>query len=111
MSVTRTWRLVAACILAGPLHGLSQEVPVGKPAPSNVRGKQFPMIHPDRRVTFRVTAPDAQKVAVVGHAAEDLALDEERVDDVAAVVADDVADDSDLAGVGVDVEDADVGAR
>jgi enterochelin esterase-like enzyme len=28
------------------------------------------MIHPDRRVTFRVTAPDAQKVAVVGHAAD-----------------------------------------
>ena len=28
------------------------------------------MIHPDRRVTFRVTAPEAQKVAVVGHAAD-----------------------------------------
>lgn len=70
MSVTRTWRLAVACILAVPLHGLSQEAPVGEPAPSNVRGKQFPMIHPDRRVTFRVTAPDALKVAVVGHAAD-----------------------------------------
>jgi enterochelin esterase family protein len=28
------------------------------------------MIHPDRRVTFRVTAPDAREVAVVGHAAD-----------------------------------------
>ena len=70
MSVTRTWRLIAAFVAAWPLHGLTQEAPAGKPAPSNVRGKEFPMIHPDRRVTFRVTAPDAQKVAVAGHAAD-----------------------------------------
>ena len=57
-------------VLAVPLHGLAQEEAAGKPAPSNVRGKEFPKIHPDRRVTFRVTAPDAQKVAVVGHAAD-----------------------------------------
>ncbi len=38
MSVTRTWRLIAAFILAVPLHGLTQEAPAGKPAPSNVRG-------------------------------------------------------------------------
>jgi hypothetical protein len=47
----------------------------------------------------------------VGHPAQDLAFDDQRVDYVAAVVADHVADDRDLAGVGVDVEDADVGAR
>ena len=74
MNATRTWRLVAAFVfvfvLAVPLHGLAQEEAAGKPAPSNVRGKEFPKIHPDRRVTFRVTAPDAQKVAVVGHAAD-----------------------------------------
>lgn len=70
MSVTRTARLIAVFVLAVPLHGLTQETPAGKPAPSNVRGKEFPLIHPDRRVTFRVTAPDAREVAVVGHAAD-----------------------------------------
>jgi len=35
-----------------------------------VRGKEFPIIHQDRRVTFRVTAPDEQKAAVAGHAAD-----------------------------------------
>ena len=70
MSATPTWRWLAAFVLAIPLHGLAQETGAGKPAPSNVRGKEFPMIHPDGRVTFRVTAPDAQKVAVAGHAAD-----------------------------------------
>lgn len=78
MNVTRTWRPMAAFvfvfvfvfILAVPPYGLAQEEAAGKPAPSNVRGKEFPKIHPDRRVTFRVTAPEAQKVAVVGHAAD-----------------------------------------
>jgi GH35 family endo-1,4-beta-xylanase/enterochelin esterase-like enzyme len=32
------------------------------PAPSNVRGAEYPRIHADRRVTFRIKAPDAQKV-------------------------------------------------
>jgi hypothetical protein len=58
--VTRTWRLVAAFLLAVPFHGLAQQDAAGKPAPSNVRGKEFPLIHPDRRVTFRVTAPEAK---------------------------------------------------
>ena len=73
MNVTRTWRPIAAFVFAlvfPPVHGLGQEDPAGKPAPSNVRGKEFPRIHPDRRVTFRVMAPQAQKVAVVGHAAD-----------------------------------------
>jgi enterochelin esterase-like enzyme len=35
-----------------------------KPAASNVMGAQFPRIHADLRVTFRVTAPTAQKVQV-----------------------------------------------
>ena len=70
MSVTRRARLIAVFVLAVPLHGLTQETPAGKPAPSNVRGKEFPLIHPDRRVTFRVAAPDAREVAVVGHAAD-----------------------------------------
>jgi enterochelin esterase-like enzyme len=32
------------------------------PAPSNVRGAQYPQIHSDLRVTFRIKAPDARKV-------------------------------------------------
>jgi enterochelin esterase-like enzyme len=32
------------------------------PAPSNVRGAEYPRIHADLRVTFRIKAPDAQKV-------------------------------------------------
>ena len=33
-----------------------------RPAPSNVRGAEYPRIHPDLRVTFRIKAPDAKKV-------------------------------------------------
>src|ERR1039458_3157587 len=32
-----------------------------KPASSNVMGSEYPRVHSDSRVTFRVTAPDAQK--------------------------------------------------
>jgi enterochelin esterase-like enzyme len=32
------------------------------PAPSNIRGKEYPRIHADLRVTFRIKAPDAKKV-------------------------------------------------
>jgi enterochelin esterase-like enzyme len=32
------------------------------PAPSNIPGQPYPQIHPDLRVTFRIKAPDAQKV-------------------------------------------------
>ena len=34
----------------------------GVPAPSNIRGAAYPRIHDDLRVTFRIKAPDAQKV-------------------------------------------------
>src|SRR5687768_5067374 len=64
MSVTRIGRVIAAFILAVPLHGLSQEAPVGKPAPSNVRGGEYPRILPDRRVVFRARLPEAKTVAV-----------------------------------------------
>ena len=64
MSVTRTWCLIAAFILAVPLHGLTQEAPAGKPAPSNVRGGEYPRILPDRRVIFRTRLPEAKTVAV-----------------------------------------------
>src|ERR1035441_3510659 len=34
------------------------------PASSNVMGSEYPRVHSDSRVTFRVKAPDAQKVQV-----------------------------------------------
>jgi enterochelin esterase-like enzyme len=34
----------------------------GVPAPTNIRGAQYPRIHDDLRVTFRIKAPDAQNV-------------------------------------------------
>ena len=42
--------------------------PAQQPAPSNVRGSEYPKIDPDRRVTFRVKAPNAKSVAVAGRA-------------------------------------------
>jgi enterochelin esterase family protein len=35
-----------------------------RPAPSNVSNAQYPRIHPDRRITFRLRAPAATKVQV-----------------------------------------------
>jgi len=35
-----------------------------KPSSLNIPGALYPCVHPDRRVTFRVQAPDAQKVQV-----------------------------------------------
>ena len=34
----------------------------GVPAPSNIRGSEYPRIHDDLSITFRIKAPDAQKV-------------------------------------------------
>jgi enterochelin esterase-like enzyme len=42
-----------------PLLGAADDA---VPAPSNVRGAQYPRIHPDLRVTFRVNAPAAKRV-------------------------------------------------
>jgi enterochelin esterase-like enzyme len=51
----------AAVILA--VRTLAQEPPpLGTPASSNVPGREFPRIHADLTVTFRVTAPGAKKV-------------------------------------------------
>lgn len=38
----------------------------GIPAPSAVRGSRYPLLHPEGRVTFRVRAPEARRVQVVG---------------------------------------------
>jgi len=64
MNGTRTWRLVAAFMLAAPLYAFTQEAPPGKPAPSNVRGQEYPRVLPDRRVIFKARLPEAKTVAV-----------------------------------------------
>jgi enterochelin esterase-like enzyme len=38
-----------------------------KPASTNIGNAAYPRIHPDLRVTFRLKAPDAKKVQVVGN--------------------------------------------
>lgn len=54
-------------ILAGCLAGLSglPAADTSVPAPSNVRGGEYPRIHSDLRVTFRLRAPTAQSVEVL----------------------------------------------
>ena len=42
----------------------------GRPAPSNVRGKAYPRILGDLRITFRVTAPNAKEVLVAPHSSD-----------------------------------------
>ena len=39
-------------------------IPEGKPASTNVQGQEFPRIHDDNRVTFRLKAPGAKSVAL-----------------------------------------------
>ncbi|WP_261339223.1 alpha/beta hydrolase-fold protein, partial [Singulisphaera acidiphila] len=38
------------------------EPPEGTPASTNIRGAEYPRVHDDLRITFRIKAPDAQKV-------------------------------------------------
>jgi enterochelin esterase-like enzyme len=47
------------CVLAW-----SQPAAEGQPASTNIMNAQYPRVHPDLRVTFRVDAPGAQKVQV-----------------------------------------------
>lgn len=55
--------LTSACFCAGV--GLRGQPPADcKPNALNIPGAPYPCIHPDNRVTFRVNAPDAQKVRV-----------------------------------------------
>ena len=42
----------------------AQSTDDSRPATSNVPGSQYPRIHPDLRITFRVNAPEARKVQV-----------------------------------------------
>ena len=54
--------ILVSLLLASPGWARGEEPSATIPAPSNVRGAEYPRIHPDLRVTFRVKAPDAQKV-------------------------------------------------
>ena len=46
------------------------QAPEGQPAPSTVRGKEYPRILPGPRVVFRVEAPAAKQVAVAGRGSD-----------------------------------------
>ena len=51
--------LLTASLLAFATFSFAQ-----KPAPSTVRGKQFPSVSPNGSVTFKVHAPEAKQVMV-----------------------------------------------
>ncbi len=59
MTVARILPALAACGLMW-----AQAADDSRPATSNVPGSQYPRIHSDLRVTFRVNAPEARKVQV-----------------------------------------------
>ena len=54
--------LVSAMLAAGLCLGQADDE--GKPATSNVMGAEYPRVHADLSVKFRVKAPDAKKVHV-----------------------------------------------
>ncbi len=54
--------LLPLLLAAAPDPGEGSKTADSIPAPSNVRGAEYPRIHADLRVTFRIKAPDAQKV-------------------------------------------------
>src|ERR671933_1944385 len=43
---------------------MNEDLEASIAAPSNVRGAEYPRVHPDLRVTFSLTAPTAQRVQV-----------------------------------------------
>ena len=60
----RMWLAGLLSLLLAAPPGRAQESKPADivPASSNVPGQPYPQIHPDLRVTFRIKAPDAQKV-------------------------------------------------
>lgn len=55
-------RILTVALLGSALWGQGQSD--CKPSALNIPGAPYPCVHPDRRVTFRVEAPNAQKVQV-----------------------------------------------
>jgi enterochelin esterase-like enzyme len=54
--------LLPLLVAAAPEQAERSKPDDSTPAPSNIRGAEYPRIHADLRVTFRIKAPDAQKV-------------------------------------------------
>ncbi len=54
--------LLPLLLAAAPQQSDSSKPAEGVPATSNIRGVPYPRVHDDLRVTFRIKAPDAQKV-------------------------------------------------
>jgi enterochelin esterase-like enzyme len=54
--------LLPLLLAAAPRQAEGPKTADTVPAPTNIRGAEHPRIHDDLRVTFRVKAPDAQKV-------------------------------------------------
>lgn len=61
--------ITLALLLPLPVYAQLQE---GRPASSNVPGAEYPYIHRDGGVTFRVQAPQAKSVQVVGRSGKNL---------------------------------------
>ena len=62
-------RYLLPLVLVAALAGCKSAPTVGvltepTPASSNVPGREFPKVYPDLRAAFRITAPEAQSVAV-----------------------------------------------
>ena len=61
-----TWLLLTLSLMAAMLGMVgAQAADDSQPATSNLPGAEYPRVHADLRVTFRVSAPGAQKVQVV----------------------------------------------
>ncbi len=66
--MTLSFTLLFLLLAAGLGH--AQTADDAKPASSNVPGQQYPKIDSELRATFRVNAPNAQKVGVHGNRAD-----------------------------------------
>ena len=60
-SMNSLW-LAGLLALLPPIRPRIRSPPEGTPASTNIRGAEYPRILDDLRVTFRIKAPDAQKV-------------------------------------------------
>src|SRR4051794_39090962 len=60
--MTRLWIASLLPLLAAADPAQDRRPDEGVTPPTNIRGAEYPRIHDDLRVTFRIKAPDAQKV-------------------------------------------------
>ncbi len=62
MNITLFVGLLPFVLAPAPIQAESTNPADSVPASTNIRGAEYPRIHPDLRVTFRIKAPEAQKV-------------------------------------------------